>query len=146
MDAYRKPGKRKNVPRSQQSWFMQNADGSEKGPFALEALVASGKASRLRLTTPVRPEAEAEWRPLSALMAEEAVRLEGSSSGASASAREEAPLGSFGAGLCAGLFGGIIGFALVSLMAKGTDTKRGARWGFIAQCVFGLGFRLLAAR
>lgn len=154
MDAYREPGKRKKIPRKLQSWFMQNADGTEKGPFDRESLIASGKALRLKPTALVRPEDETEWRPLSTLMAEDALRDDVKALAAarsypssSSSSREDkhAPLGSFGAGLCAGLFGGIIGFGLVMLIASGSDTKRGARWGLVIQLGLGLVVRLMAA-
>jgi hypothetical protein len=52
--------------------------------------------------------------------------------------------GSFGAGLAAGLMCGVIGFGLVQLVAKGAETKRGARYGFMIQLGLGILIRILA--
>ncbi|MFO0738872.1 MAG: DUF4339 domain-containing protein [Labilithrix sp.] len=152
MESYREPGKRKKVPRKLRSWFVQNADGSEKGPFEYDSLVSSGKADRIKPSTLVRAEDEKEWQPLSELLAKEEKRaakkaaelgLSSGSSSSSGDAPEE--LGNFGAGLCAGLFGGFIGFGLVMVLARGTETKRGARWGLVAQLGVGFVLRLMLA-
>jgi hypothetical protein len=149
MDAYRKPGKRKKVPRKLRSWFIQNADGTEKGPFEYESLISSGKAERIKPSTLVRPEDEKEWQPLSDLLAVEAKKAAKKSAADVESYYaprvDEQELGSFGAGLCAGLFGGLIGFVLVTVIARGRETKRGARWGLILQFTLGIVFRLFLA-
>lgn len=53
--------------------------------------------------------------------------------------------GSFGLGFAAGFFGGCIGFILVLAIAKGPETKRGAKIGFIVSIVIGALFRIIAA-
>ena len=53
--------------------------------------------------------------------------------------------GSFGLGFAAGFFGGCIGFILVLAIAKGPDTKRGAKVGFIVQMVLGAIIRVISA-
>lgn len=54
-------------------------------------------------------------------------------------------VGSFGLGFAAGFFGGCIGFLLVLAIAKGPETKRGAKVGFIVSIVIGAVFRVIAA-
>ena len=53
--------------------------------------------------------------------------------------------GSFFLGFAAGFFGGCIGAILVHAMAKGTETKKGARVGFISQMAIGFLLRALAS-
>lgn len=150
VDAYREPGKRKKIPKKLRSWFIQNPDGTEKGPFEYDSLISSGKADRLKPATLVRPEDEQEWRPLKTLLDKEAAKdskkaghvTEGRSR--SGDANYEEP-GNFGAGLIAGLCCGILGFLVVQVAAKGTETKRGARWGFMIQLALGLAVRVFAA-
>ncbi len=50
--------------------------------------------------------------------------------------------GSLGLGLLAGVFGGCIGLVLVYLLAKGSETKKGAAIGFGIQAVLGILIRL----
>ena len=54
-------------------------------------------------------------------------------------------VGSFGLGFAAGFLGGCIGAGLVYALAKGPETKRGAKVGFIVQLVLGGIFRVIAA-
>jgi len=54
-------------------------------------------------------------------------------------------VGSFGLGFAAGFFGGCIGFILVLAIAKGPETKRGAKIGFLVSIVIGAIFRVIAA-
>lgn len=149
MDGYREPSKRPKVPRKLRSWFIQNLDGSEKGPFEYDALISSGKADRIKPSTLCRPEDERAWVPLSDLLEKEAKKASKKAADdwqGPSSPHHQPDLGSFAAGFCAGFFGGCIGFALVLAVAKGDDTKRGARWGFFFQVVIGLLFRILSAR
>jgi hypothetical protein len=53
--------------------------------------------------------------------------------------------GSFGLGFAAGFFGGCIGLILVRVIAKGSETKRGATIGFVVQAAIGLVLRLVLA-
>ncbi|MCP4810392.1 MAG: hypothetical protein GY913_22735 [Proteobacteria bacterium] len=53
--------------------------------------------------------------------------------------------GNFFLGFAAGFFGGCIGALLVLAMAKGTQTKKGARVGFGAQLVVGALLRVVAS-
>lgn len=52
--------------------------------------------------------------------------------------------GTFGGGFAAGFFGGCIGFILVLAIAKGEETKRGAKIGFGIQFVLGILVRVMA--
>jgi len=52
--------------------------------------------------------------------------------------------GSFGLGFAAGFFGGCIGLALVYIIAKGQQTKKGAGIGFAVAFVLGIIFNLAA--
>lgn len=52
--------------------------------------------------------------------------------------------GSFLGGLAAGFFGGCIGYLLVSMLAKGEQTKKGAKFGFFAGLAFSFLARALA--
>jgi hypothetical protein len=47
-------------------------------------------------------------------------------------------VGNLGLGILAGLFGGCIGLALVLIIAKGPQTKKGAAIGFGLQFVIGI--------
>jgi hypothetical protein len=141
---YRKPGERAAVPANERRWFTKTGD-VEKGPFDEKVLIRSVRNGLLNPKTLVRPEDVPEWQPLSTierLAKQTAPALVRHSDPQSADAGE--PRGSFGAGLAAGLFGGVIGLALVSLIAKGTDTKRGARLGFLVQVGIGILLRLIA--
>lgn len=51
--------------------------------------------------------------------------------------------GTFIGGLAAGFFGGCIGLILVLMIAKGEETKKGAKIGFGAAIVFNIVVRLL---
>lgn len=153
VDAYREPGKRKKIPKKLRNWFIQNADGTEKGPFEYDSLISSCKDDRLKPTTLVRPEDETEWRPLKTLLDKEADKALKKASAAghvtagrsySGDSDYEDP-GNFGAGLLAGLCCGILGFLVVTVTAKGSETKRGARWGLIIQFALGILVRLFAA-
>jgi hypothetical protein len=53
--------------------------------------------------------------------------------------------GSFGLGFAAGFFGGCIGYLLVRALAKGEETKKGARIGFIAAIAVSAVIRVLGA-
>jgi hypothetical protein len=46
--------------------------------------------------------------------------------------------GSLGIGLLVGFFGGCIGIALIHMLAKGADTKKGANIGFGVAVLLGL--------
>jgi hypothetical protein len=52
--------------------------------------------------------------------------------------------GSFGGGFAAGFFGGCIGYLLVNMLAKGEQTKKGARIGFFSGIAVGFLMRALA--
>ncbi len=53
--------------------------------------------------------------------------------------------GSFAGGFAAGFFGGCIGWLLVNLLAKGVETKKGARIGFFSGIAVGFVIRALSA-
>lgn len=56
----------------------------------------------------------------------------------------EIPKGNLWLGLLAGFFGGCIGIALVFVLAKGPDTKKGAAIGFGASIAIGVVGNVLA--
>ena len=151
MEGYREPAKRKKIPRRLRKWFVQNPDGTERGPFEYGALISSGRAERLKPSTLVRAEDETEWQPLSRLQEKEDARVAkqksdlGFADDGASSANEAEDPGNFGAGLVAGLCCGLIGFLVVSLTSKGRETKRGARWGLMIQFGIGILLRVVAA-
>ena len=53
--------------------------------------------------------------------------------------------GSFGLGFAAGFFGGCIGYLLVRSLAKGEETKKGARIGFIVAIAISAVIRVIGA-
>jgi hypothetical protein len=53
--------------------------------------------------------------------------------------------GSFGLGFAAGFFGGCIGYILVRALAKGEETKKGARIGFIVAIAVSAIIRVIGA-
>jgi hypothetical protein len=143
--AYREQGERPPLPIDCRRWFTKQGD-AEKGPYDEDALVRAVATKLLKPTTLVRAEDETEWRPLVQV---EHLRKKMTPERTRRPFDPERDLhpeahGSFGAGFAAGFFGGCIGFFLVLAMAKGEETKRGARFGFIAQIGVGALFRVIA--
>jgi hypothetical protein len=139
---YRESAERAPLPAEERRWYTKQGDDI-KGPYKEYALVRAVTDNKLRRSTLVRMEGEADWRPLS-----EVAELESQVSPLRAAAPFDArgalahvPTGSYRPGFAAGFFGGIIGFAAVSIFAHGTETKRGARHGWLVQIVTLLGFR-----
>ena len=127
-------------------WFTKQGD-AEKGPYDEEAIVRAVKTRLLRTTTLVRAEDETEWRPLAQV---ERLRDKLAPEKTARPFDPDRDLhqqtgGSFGAGFAAGLFGGCIGLILVEALAKGPETKRGGRTGFVAQVLVGVVLRLLSS-
>ena len=145
-NAYREKGERPAIPEEQRRWYTKQGD-VEKGPYEMRVIVASVESGRLRPTTLVRPEDEPDWRPLSELPEppKPAKRK-----GAFSSVDDERRVfvddsGSFGKGFLAGLVGGIIGLLIVRSVARGSETKRGALFGFCTQAGIGILVRVIAA-
>jgi hypothetical protein len=145
----RRPHRAPTSPDAGRRWFMRKG-GDEQGPYTTEMLLRSFHYGSIKRTTLIRAENETEWRPLSTSLdliapsdtdtsGEESVRPVLRTDQEVIEYREP---GSFGLGLAAGFFGGIIGFALIRWMARGEKTKAGAALGFFFSAILGL-LRLL---
>lgn len=144
-EPYRAKGERAPIPEGLRRWYTKSGD-LEKGPFEEEALIASFKNGKLKNSTLVRAEDNAEWRRI-ADVKELAPKTAPIAFRSDFDERRDGSvevMGSFGAGFAAGLFGGIIGMLLVLAMAKGPATKQGARMGFVAQIGIGMLLRAMA--
>jgi hypothetical protein len=146
---YREQGERPALDPSLRRWFTKQGD-AEKGPYDEAALVRAVKRGMLSARTLVRAEDQTEWRPLAdveQLAKKTAPKPLGRQNAAFDPERDIHPdaRGDFGLGLAAGLLGGCIGLVLVEALAKGNETKRGARFGFLAQLVIGVSLRVLAS-
>ena len=145
-EPYREKGERPPIPPGLRRWFTKTGD-LEKGPFEEEALIASLKNGKIKSTTLVRAEDDAEWQRIGdvkALAPKTAPIAFRNDFDPQRDGSVEPP-GSFGAGFAAGFFGGILGMILVLAMAKGAATKQGARLGFVCQIGVGVLLRAMAA-
>jgi hypothetical protein len=139
---YREPGERPALSDETRRYFTKNGD-VVKGPYDHEAIVRSLKSGRMKLSTLVRGEDEEEWRP--AGTDPRFARTKTAPTGRGMTHDDRAAIveqGSFVAGFAAGFFGGCIGAFLVATLATGSETKRGAWIGFIAQACLGIVLRL----
>jgi hypothetical protein len=139
-EPYREAATREKLPDAERRWFTRQGD-EQKGPYTAEVLARSLHSGVLKRTSLVRAEDEPEWRPVhtfAALAAPLKLTDEGGVAPRGAAQWSQDPRdrhdptteGSYRLGFVAGFLGGIIGFVLVRVIAKGDQTKRGAALGF----------------
>jgi hypothetical protein len=133
---YREKAERAPLPPEDRRWYTKHGD-DVKGPFEEDALVRAVKDNKLRRSTLVRMEGEADWRPMSEVPEIESKisPLRAPSSFDARSAFATVPTGSYGSGFVAGFLAGFLGFIGVYIFSQGTETKRGARHGLGLQLI-----------
>ncbi|WP_394827136.1 DUF4339 domain-containing protein [Pendulispora albinea] len=144
---YRETAERPKLAPEERRFFTKR-DDVEKGPFERGALLRAIRAGKLHRATLVRAEDESEWRPLSYVKqidAEVAPAPKVEFDAARHLLHDE-DSGSFGKGIVIGLLGGCGGWILAEIFAKGRETKRGARIGFVVQLVGGIFLRLVLGK
>jgi hypothetical protein len=136
-DPYRSAAAKEQLPDDQRRYFTKRGD-VVKGPFEPDVLADAVRRGKVKPSTLARAEGDAEWTQISEMRWLHAPVRTARFGEQGFNARAAFPdNGSFVLGFFAGLVGGCIGAILVQVLAKGSDTKRGAWFGFVIQAIAG---------